>query len=251
MNMISVQAQSTQCQSAFAKVNPIPSKLHRMIRHLFRRHRIRAQSLRIDANDHRPLIAAERRRRGDALQCRKYGAHAEERQVLDLGHAAGLARNRTATSPIPGSRRCAEPAPRRHHGAPARCRPGARTRVEIRHRFQRLQHQRRITRRHPSPQPANRVGDLGLRHLGLARRPDERMRRRAHLERARRRRADREARQQEADPEAPGPHQERDGQRRTERLAMSRIAAVVLAAGESTRFGAPKQKLLLPLVPEE
>ena len=31
---------------------------------------------------------------------------------------------------------------------------------------------------------------------------------------------------------------------------MSRVAAVVLAAGEATRFGSPKQRLLLPAVLE-
>ena len=31
---------------------------------------------------------------------------------------------------------------------------------------------------------------------------------------------------------------------------MSRIAAIVLAAGEASRFGAPKQRLLLPHVVE-
>ncbi|MCG3163611.1 MAG: hypothetical protein JMDDDDMK_05050 [Acidobacteria bacterium] len=59
--------------------------------HFFRRHRKRTQTIRVNANDDRALVAAERRGRRHARQSREGRTHAEEREVLNFGHAARLA----------------------------------------------------------------------------------------------------------------------------------------------------------------
>jgi hypothetical protein len=57
---------------------------------LFGRHAVFAQPLRIGANDHGALVAAEGRRRRDSGQRREHRAHAEERQILNLADAASV-----------------------------------------------------------------------------------------------------------------------------------------------------------------
>src|SRR5439155_13328224 len=69
--------------------------------------------------------------------------------------------------------------------------------------------------------------------------------RRQGLAGARRGRAHRKARRRDGAPDATG-----RGQQGHRRRLMSRVAAVVLAAGEATRFGSPKQRILLPSVLE-
>ena len=94
------------------------------------------------------------------------------------------------------------------------------------------------------------VGQPVLRRHRRRRRPAARLRgrRRGHRG-ARRRRADRHARRPGDRAAAPA-DRHRVGHRLVELRPMGRIAAVVLAAGAATRFGAPKQRLLLPRVLE-
>ena len=95
-------------------------------------------------------------------------------------------------------------------------------------------------------EPAGTSGSQFFVVTGDGRRPAARVRRRRRGDgRARRRRADRHARRPGDRAAAPA------GRRRVgHRVALSRVAAVVLAAGAATRFGSPKQRLLLPRVLE-
>ena len=54
-------------------------------------HVVGPQALRIDGDDHRPLIAAEGRRGGDARQAGEHRPHPHQGQVLDFANTAGLA----------------------------------------------------------------------------------------------------------------------------------------------------------------
>ena len=94
------------------------------------------------------------------------------------------------------------------------------------------------------------VGEPVLRRHRRRHRPAARLRDRRRGHRGpRRRRADRHARRPGDGAAAPA-DRHRVGHRLVELRPMGRIAAVVLAAGAATRFGAPKQRLLLPRVLE-
>ena len=103
--------------------------------------------------------------------------------------------------------------------------------------------------RRPAQQPAGTAGSQFFVVTGAERRPAARLRdHRQGDERPRRRRADRQARERDSS-------SRRESSRSSRRPSRSRrhgavISAVVLAAGAATRFGSPKQLLLLPYVLE-